>query len=143
MPDYQQHERFGVHYLRPTSVDKHPGSPSFHKLFGMMTKDAKLAPGLDVVSLKRRLKKQKGVLGRVKGARNKRAAHWDMEIEPAPVLPHELKELLRELQSIFNEIYEARTGRNWSFQYWEVGGTSALLDTLSEAHRARTQIFQS
>ena len=20
MPDYQQHERFGVHYLRPTSV---------------------------------------------------------------------------------------------------------------------------
>ena len=23
MPDYQQHERFGVHYLRPTSVLEH------------------------------------------------------------------------------------------------------------------------
>ena len=56
MPDYQQHEKFGVHYLRPTSDS--PRSPILdtHSLgHAMMTESVSPRPSIGMIRARRRL----------------------------------------------------------------------------------------
>lgn len=108
----------------------------------MLNENATLAPGLDVRSLKKRLKSYKKTLRAIEQHRNKKAAHWDMAIlaQRKPILFGECKRMLGELQNIFNEISGAATKNVWSFKPIQHGDTNALLNHLNELrsiHKSR------
>jgi hypothetical protein len=115
-------------------VSSKPSQPSFYRIFSMLNENAKLAPGLDVRSLKKRLKSHKRTLIAIEQYRNTKAAHWDVELqaERKPVLFGECKRMLKELQNIFNEISGAVTKNVWSFRPIQHGDTNALLNHLNE-----------
>ncbi len=108
--------------------------PSFYRVFNMLKANTTLAPGLDIRSLKKRLKSHKKTLSAIKQYRNTKGAHWDMVI-PAkrkPVLFGDSKRMLEEMQNIYNEISGAATTREWSFKLSQHGDTHALLNHLNE-----------
>ncbi|MBN2187385.1 MAG: hypothetical protein JW732_08075 [Dehalococcoidia bacterium] len=109
-----------------------PRSPSFYRVFRMLDNSPALASGVDVRSLRERLKPHKEVLKRIKKYRDKRAAHWDTkeQAQRKPVLLGDSKRMLEELQDIFNEISGAHSGGVWSFKYVEQSDTSGLLNVL-------------
>ncbi len=112
-------------------------APSLYRLLDMVDRMPSLAPGLNLPSLRDRLKKQKGLLRRIKRYRNKRAAHWDTDLSKPtePVQLGESKEMLKELQDMFNEISSAHTGGQvWVFTILEHRDTYRLLDRLRQTH---------
>ena len=100
----------------------------------MLNENATLAPGLDVRSLKRRLKSYKNTLSAIKHYRDTRAAHWDTEIQAKrkPILFGDCKRMLEELQQMFNEISGASTKNVWSFKVSQHGDTNVLMNHLNE-----------
>jgi hypothetical protein len=81
------------------------------------------------------LGREKDLLKRIKAYRNKRAAHWDTEVsEPLdPVFFGEAKQLLNELEEMFNKINIAHTGGGrWVFQWVEHRDTYYILDRLRQ-----------
>lgn len=116
-------------------VSNRATSPSFYRLLNMLSVAPSLAPGIDIRALRSRLKKQKGLLERIRRYRNKRAAHWDMDVsEPlGPVQLGESRQMLRELEELFNEINRAHTIRQvWIFQPVERNDTRRLLSSLRQ-----------
>ena len=110
----------------------HHSSPSFYRIFKMLDNNAVLALGVDVQSLRKRLKQHKKVIEAIKEYRNTRGAHWDTqeEAQRKPVLFGKSKRMLEELQDIFNEISGAHSGNIWEFRYSQQSNTSSLLNTL-------------
>ena len=113
-------------------------SPSFYRIFSMLDNNSSLATGLDVRSLKRRLKNHRKVLEAIEQHRNTRGAHWDVKIQAQrkPVLFGDCKRMLEELQDIFNEIYKSHIGNElWSFELLEHNDASYLLQSLKIKHK--------
>ena len=115
-------------------VSNDPRSPSFYKVFKMLDTSPTLAPSIDVRALRKRLKKHRAVLTAIDNYRNKKAAHWDIDVavEKKPVLYGDSKKMLKELQDVFNEISGASTKNLWSFKVSQHGDTTALLNHLNE-----------
>jgi len=109
-----------------------PSSPSFYRIFKMLYNNPAFASGVDVRSLRKRLKQHRKVLEAIKEYRNTRAAHWDTQVQAQrkPVLFGESKRMLGELQDIFNEVCRAHSRIVWSFKYSQQSNTSSLLNTL-------------
>ncbi len=130
-------------YIKVCNVVSNKSSqPSFYRVFGILNANTTLAPGLDVRSLKKRLKSHKKTLSAIEQYRNKKGAHWDMEIpvQRKPILFGDCKRMLEELQNIFNEISGAATKNVWSFKPIQHGDTNALLNHLNELrgiHKSR------
>ena len=126
-------DRFFINVSNAVSNDQN--APSFHRLLKMLDGDPSLAPSIDTRSPRTRLKSQKTVLGKINRYRNKRAAHWDTEDEQMdPVLVGESRRLLRELQTVFNEIHRGYTGNTvWAFRFQEHTDTSRLLSSLRDS----------
>ena len=123
-------DRFFIKVLNVVSNDAR--SPSFHRIFKMLDNNPALASGVDVRSLRKRLKQHKDVLRRIKDYRDTRAAHWDTQLvaEPKPVLFGDSKRMLEELQNIFNKISGAHSGNVWSFKYSQQSNATGLLNAL-------------
>ena len=98
----------------------------------MLDINTALAPGVDVRSLRNRLKQHKEVLKRIKEYRDKRGAHWDIkeQAQQKPVLFGDSKRMLEELQEVFNEISRAHSRNEWSFGTSQQGNTTSLLNSL-------------
>ncbi len=113
-------------------VSNDPRSPSFHRIFKMLDNNPVLASGVDIRSLRKRIKQHRKVLKAIKEYRNKRAAHWDTQerAQRKPVIFGESKRMLKELQDIFNEISGAHSGNEWEFEYGHQGNTTSLLNVL-------------
>lgn len=115
-------------------VSKKSSQPSFYHVFSLLNKNANLVPGLDVRSLKKRLKSHNKTLSAIEQYRNKKGAHWDIDIpaQRKPILFGDCKRMLKEMQEIFNEISGAATKNLWSFKPIQHGDTNALLNHLNE-----------
>ena len=70
-------DRFSIKVCNVVSND--PRSPSFHRVFKMLDNNPDLAPGIDVRSLRKRLKQHREVLEGINNYRNTKAAHWDTQ----------------------------------------------------------------
>jgi hypothetical protein len=127
-------DRFFIKVCNVLSND--PKSPSFYRIFKMLDTNPELAPGIDVRSLKRRLKPHREVLDGIDDYRNKRGAHWDMRTtaQRKPVLYGKSKRMLKELQDIFNEINSAHSGNTWSFKPIQHGDATVLLSVLKDRY---------
>jgi hypothetical protein len=113
-------------------VSNKPKSPSFHGIFKMLDNNPALASGVEVRSLRKRLKQHRKVLEAIKEYRDKRSAHWDTlgKTQRKPVPYGDSRRMLSELQDIFNEISAAHSGNVLAFQYIQRRDTAALLDVL-------------
>ena len=118
-------------------VDNHKNSPSIYRLLNMVGSCIDLAPGIDMHSIRGRLNKQKDLLRRIRQYRNRRAAHWDMVSKPDPVFVGESRQLLIELESIFNEIHAAHNKNVWSFKPQQYHDTERLLDELRKGNQRK------
>lgn len=108
-----------------------PKSPSFYRILSMLSKNPNLASTTSARELKNRLKKHNRVLKAIEQHRNTRAAHWDIRKQSRkPVLFGDSKQMLKELQDIFNEISRAHSRNEWSFRISEHGNTASLLNVL-------------
>jgi hypothetical protein len=110
-------DRFFIKVSNVVSNDRR--SPSFYEVFKMLENNPALAPSVEVRSLRKRLKQHKEVIERIKEYRRKRGAHWDIEekAKRKPVLFGDSRQMLTELQDIFNQISGAHSGNLWSFKY--------------------------
>ncbi len=114
-------------------VSNDPRAPSLYRLLSMIDNYPGLAPNIiDIQLLRNRLKAQKNLLKRIKGFRNKRAAHWGTEVSEqiGPVRFGESREVLKELQNIFNEISYAHGNQTWIFKPTEHRDASRVIDNL-------------
>jgi len=126
-------DQFSIYICNVTGNDRR--LPSFYKVLKMLDTNPSLAPGLDVRSLRKRLKQHSAVLTAIDSYRDTKAAHWDITTQAArrkPVLFGDSKRMLKELQNIFNEICGAATKGAWSFKLVQHGNTSSLLNHLEE-----------
>jgi hypothetical protein len=126
-------DQFSIKICNVTGNDQR--LPSFYRVLKMLDKNPGLAPRLDVKSLHKRLKKHRATLMAIESHRNTKAAHWDITTqvaEPKPVLYGDTKQMLKELQNIFNEIYGADTNGEWLFETVEHGDTILLLNGLEK-----------
>ena len=92
-------DQFSIKICNVTGNDRR--LPSFHKVFKMLDTSPSLAPGVDVQSLRKRLKQHRAVLTAIDSYRNTKAAHWDVTTQVAerkPVLFGDSKRMLKELQ---------------------------------------------
>jgi hypothetical protein len=110
-----------------------PKSPSLYRVLSIIGRNPELAPDINAREVKGRLRKHKNVLEGIKQYRDTKAAHWDTSIldTQKPVLFGESREMLKELQDIFNEICKSHTGNQlWSFKPLEHDDASRLLRAL-------------
>jgi len=123
-------DRFFIKVSNVTSSD--PKSSSFYRILKMLDNNPALASGVNVRSLRKRLKQHKKVLEAIKDYRDTRGAHWDTQVraQRKPVLFGESRRMLNELQDMFNEICGAHSGNVWSFKYSQQDNTASLLNTL-------------
>ena len=126
-------DQFSIKICNVTGNDRR--LPSFYKVFKMLDSNPSLAPGVDIQSLRKRLKQHRAVLTAIDSYRNTKAAHWDVTTQAAgrkPVLFGNSKRMLKELQDIFNEICGAATNGVWSFKTAQHGDADSLLNHLGE-----------
>lgn len=123
-------DRFFINVSNVVSND--PRAPSFYRIFKMLDNNPALASGVDVQSLRKRLKQHKEILKRINEYRNKRGAHWDTQerAQRKPVLFGDSRRMLEELQNVFNKVCAAHSGNEWLFRTAQHGNTTSLLETL-------------
>lgn len=126
-------------------LSKKASQPSFYNVFSLINKNTNLIPGLDVRSLKMRLKRHNKTLSTIAEYRNKKVAHWDMviRVQRKPILFGDCKRMLGDLQDVFNEISGAAYKNVWSFKPIQHGDVNALLNHLTELrpiHKQQTDI---
>ncbi|MBI2851812.1 MAG: hypothetical protein HYX84_01735 [Chloroflexi bacterium] len=128
-------------------VENDRRAPSFYRLFGLLRNCPALVPSVNALS--RRLRKHRKVLAAIKEYRDARAAHWNAEsnrregAQRKPVLFGESRRMLKELQSMFNEISVAHSGSVWVFEHITRNYTTSLLDALkSEPGQLSLQLIR-
>ena len=115
---------------------KHKNAASFYRLLKMMRDDPNLAHGLDIDALQGRI--EKGVGKRVTILRHTRAAHWQIGARTQDVYLNEIRDLLTELESIFNDVHRAIYSKEiWSFQVAQSTDTQTVIDCLQVHHALR------
>ncbi|MFC2017699.1 hypothetical protein ACFLTQ_00135 [Chloroflexota bacterium] len=133
LPTINAHiDRFHIKVSNVISNDRR--LPSFYKVLSILDNNPALAPGVNIRALRKRLRQHKGVLSAIEDYRNKRAAHWDTqaELQPGQVLLGNSKQMLEELQNIFNEISQAHSRNLWSFRPIQHDDTKRVLDALKK-----------
>ena len=119
---------------------------SFYRILNMIGRNPNLAPDINVHEIRKRLRNHKKVTEAIKNYRNKRVAHWDTTSVKERVVPEyagikrlgkpmffgETKEMLAELQAIYNKISASHSSEVWSFKYSQQSDTIVLLEALRE-----------
>ena len=127
-------DRFFIKMFNATDR-KHKTAPSVYRLLDAAESEPTLTPGLDTGSVRARLDGQRELLGRVARYRHKRAAHWDTEGLPEPVYLNEVRGLLNETETIFNDVYgAAHPGEMWFFETVQASDPEHLLRSLERFH---------
>lgn len=117
---------------------------SFYRVLDMIGKNPNLAPSINVHEIKKRLRNHRKVVEAIKDYRNRRVAHWDtasvneravpeyaaIKRLGRPVFFGETKEMLAELQAIYNKISTAHSRETHAFRYGQQGDTISLLEAL-------------
>jgi hypothetical protein len=125
--------------------DRH-NAASFYRILNMIGRNPSLAPSINVHEIRKRLKDHKKVVEAIKDYRNKRVAHWDISsakkrVPPEyagikrlgkPVFFGETKQMLAELQAIYNKISASHSQGIYAFRYGQQGDTVSLLQALRE-----------
>ena len=107
----------------------------------MLSEYPKLAGEINVAALQSSIDSQKGVVKRVIRLRNKQAAHWEVGATPEDVYIDEVRDLLIELQGIFNDIHKGiYPGETWSFQVLESSDTQTIMESLRQYHALRPTV---
>ncbi|MBI4181076.1 MAG: hypothetical protein HY528_04020 [Chloroflexi bacterium] len=122
-------------------VSNDPKSPSLYRVLKMLDNNQQLAPGINTRSLHKRLRQYRKVLEGISDYRNTKAAHWDTQQmeQRKPVLFGDAKQMLKELQDIFNEIHKAHVpGNLYAFKTLQASDTSHLLEVLKVKPRKST-----
>ena len=115
---------------------KHKNAASFYRMLKMMRNDSSLAPGLDIDALQGRI--EKGVAKRVKILRHTRAAHWQIGASTQDVYLNEIRDLLIELGSVFNDVHKVvYPQETWSFKVLESTDTQNVINCLQVHHALR------
>jgi hypothetical protein len=111
-----------------------PNAPSFYRILNMIGINSNLAPDINVREIKKRLRKHKEVLEAIKDYRDKRVAHWDTSVEKLAkhVLLGLTKQILKELEDIYNKISASHSSKIWAFRYVQQGDTISLLEALKK-----------
>ena len=123
--------------------DRH-NAASFYHILNMIGRNPNLAPDINVHEIRKRLRNHKEVVKAIKDYRNKRVAHWDTtgvkeRIVPKyagikrlgkPVFFGETKQMLIELQAIYNKISASHSRETHAFRYGQQGDTISLLEAL-------------
>ena len=133
LPTINAHiDRFYIKVSNVISNDRR--LPSFYRVLRILDNNQALAPGIDIRSLRKRLRQHKGVLSGIEDYRNKRAAHWDTqtELQLGQVLLGNTKQMLEELQNVFNEISQAHSRNLWSFRTMQQDDTRRMIDALKK-----------
>jgi len=119
---------------------RHKKAPSLHRLLQMLSEDPK-GRELNVAALQSRIDSQKGVATRVTRLRDKKAAHWEVGARPEDVYINEIRDLLTELEGIFNDIHRgAYPYETWSFRPRESSNTQTIMEFLQEYHALRPAV---
>jgi hypothetical protein len=118
---------------------------SFYHILDMIARNPKLAPGIDVDQMRGRLANHRKVVEAIKHYRNKRVAHWDISEANRqapeyagikrlgkPVLFGETREMLADLQAIYNKISASHCQTIHAFRYGQQADTPTLIETLRE-----------
>ena len=117
---------------------------SLYRILNMIGRNPNLAPSINVRELKKRLRNHRKVVEAIKDYRNRRVAHWDTasvkeRVAPEyggikklwkPVFFGETKEMLAELQAIYNRISASHLKEIYAFRYGQQGDTISLLEAL-------------
>lgn len=125
--------------------NKH-NAASFYRILDMIGRNTNLAPSINVHEIKRRLRNHRKVIEAIKDYRNKRVAHWDTTGVKERVVPEyagikrlgkpvffgETREMLAELQAIYNKISASHSKGIHAFKYGQQGDTISLLEALRE-----------
>lgn len=125
--------------------DRHDAA-SFYRILNMIGRNPSLAPSINVHEIRKRLRNHRKVVEAIKDYRNKRVAHWDISsakkrVPPEyagikrlgkPVFFGETKQMLAELQAIYNKISASHSERIYAFRYGQQGDTVSLLQALKE-----------
>ena len=122
-------------------------APSFHNVFKMLRIDPKLAPGIELQSLAKRLRQHKKTIEAITNYRNGSAAHSDVvwgsegkislneeKPERKPILFGNTKKMLDDIKEIFNKICLHSTRKLWSFNPLEQYDTDNILNHLKFYH---------
>lgn len=126
-------DQFSIKICNVTGNDRR--LPSFYKVFKMLETNPSLVSGVDTKELRKRLKQHRAILAAIDSYRNTKAAHWDITTQAAerkPVLFGDCKQMLKDLQDIFNVICEAATNVVWSFKPVQNGDADSLMNHLVE-----------
>ena len=126
-----------------------PNAASFYRILNMIGRNPDLAPHINVHEIRKRLRNHKKVVEAIKDYRNKRVAHWDTTCVKERDVPEyagikklgkpmffgETKEMLAELQAIYNKISSShsREIHIYAFKYGQQGDTISLLETLRKS----------
>jgi hypothetical protein len=119
---------------------------SVYRILNMIGRNPNLAPDINVHEIRKRLRNHKKVVEAIKDYRNKRVAHWDttgvkergvpeyagIKRLGKPVFFGETKEMLAELQAIYNRISASHSKETHAFRYGQQGDTISLLEALKK-----------
>jgi hypothetical protein len=119
---------------------------SLYRILNMIGRNPNLAPSINVREIKKRLRNHRKVVEAIKDYRNRRVAHWDTASVKERVVPEyagikrlgkpvffgETKEMLTELQAIYNEISASHSKEIHAFRYGQQGDTISLLEALKK-----------
>jgi len=117
---------------------------SLYRILNMIGRNPNLAPSINVREIKKRLRNHKKVVEAIRDYRNKRVAHWDITSVKERVVPEyasikrfrkpiffgETKEMLTELQAIWNKISASHLREIHAFRYGQQRDTVSLLEAL-------------
>jgi hypothetical protein len=117
---------------------------SFYRILNMIGRNPNLAPSINVHEIRKCLRNHKKVVEAIKDYRNKRVAHWDTTGVKERVVPEyagikrlgkpvffgETKEMLAELQAIYNKISTSHSQEIHAFKYGQHRDTINLLEAL-------------
>ena len=117
-------------------TDRQKHQPSLYNGLRLLEQDCDLAKkkSLEIESLRQRLDAKSTGLEKVRDFREKRVAHWDPDEPQDLVNEDEGRDVLKELQAIFNDIYEAiHPGMKWSFIRRQGNDTTHMLEALKRS----------
>lgn len=140
---HAHYERFLIKVSN--SLDKKDKrAASLYRLLTFLGQDGSVHSTVNVEQLMQRLEALNSTFESIKEYRDKRAAHydWDTSLSSSPVQVGQAKELLAELETIFNDISAALRGNVWSFRPSQHSHTDNLMRTLKTARKRRIAYYQ-
>ncbi len=125
-------DRF-IHKICVTT-DMDNSQPSIPKLANMIQAHPELAAGLDFKTVFQRIKDYASIRDDIRKVRDKRSSHWDMNQSPPEPNVAECHDLIDELRSILDDIWNAHTPGKGTYSLVPIGhdDTKYVLDKLTK-----------